>query len=177
MAAENMDDEIEIKLNDIEKLKLIEFYKENEILWNNDDPNRNNEIKKNAVKEKMFKSFDGGKFAILSLEKIFHSLRTSFTREFKKIKAGIEQKKKWTFYDAMLFLSSKTTDKKVEFNLKEKEILISFYANNPALWDHKHRDYRDRNLRKALYEKLLIEFVEGKFNEDDIRKEWHNLLT
>ena len=39
MAAENMDDEIEIKLNDIEKLKLIEFYKENEILWNNDDPN------------------------------------------------------------------------------------------------------------------------------------------
>ena len=44
MAAENMDDEIEIKLNDIEKLKLIEFYKENEILWNNDDPNRNNKI-------------------------------------------------------------------------------------------------------------------------------------
>ena len=133
MAAENMDDEIEIKLNDIEKLKLIEFYKENEILWNNDDPNRNNEIKKNAVKEKMFKSFDGGKFAILSLEKIFHSLRTSFTREFKKIKAGVEPKKKWTFYDVMLFLSSKTTDKKVEFNLEEKETLISFYSNNPAL--------------------------------------------
>ena len=52
MAAENMDDEIEIKLNDIEKLMLIEFYKENETLWNNDDPNRNNKIKKNAVKEK-----------------------------------------------------------------------------------------------------------------------------
>ena len=46
-----------------------------------------------------------------------------------------------------------------------------------GLRDHKHRYYRDRNLRKTLYEKLLIEFVEGKFNEDDIRKEWHNLLT
>ena len=44
IAAENMDDEIEIKLNDTEKLKLIEFYKENEILWNNDNPNRNNKI-------------------------------------------------------------------------------------------------------------------------------------
>ena len=132
MAPENMDDEIEIKLNDIEKLELIEFYKENKILWSNDDPNRDNKIKKKAVKEKMFKSFDG-KFAILSLEKTFHSLPTSVTREFKKIKAGIAPKKKWTFYDAMLFLSSKTTDKKVEFNLEEKETLISFYSNNPAL--------------------------------------------
>ena len=44
IAAENMNDEVEIKLNDTEKLKLIEFYKENEILWNNDDPNRNNKI-------------------------------------------------------------------------------------------------------------------------------------
>ena len=68
-----MDDEIEIKLNDTEKLKLIEFYKENEILWNNDDPNRKNKIKKNAVKEKMFKSFDG-KFAICSKNRIFISL-------------------------------------------------------------------------------------------------------
>ena len=44
IAAENMDDEVEIKLNDTEKLKLTEFYTENEILWNNDDPNRNNKI-------------------------------------------------------------------------------------------------------------------------------------
>ena len=110
MAAENMGDEIEIKLNDIEKLKLIEFYKDDELLWNNDDPNRNNKIKKNAVKEKMFKSFDG-KFSVLSREKTFHSLRTRFTREFKKIKVWIEAKKEWTFYNAMLFLSSKTTDK------------------------------------------------------------------
>ena len=105
------------------KLKLIEFYKENKILWNNDDPNRNNKIKKNTVKEKMFKSFNG-KFAILSLEKTFHSLQLSFTREFKKIKVGIEPKKKWTFCDAMLFLSSKTTNKKVEVDLEEKENLF-----------------------------------------------------
>ena len=46
MTAENMDDEIEIKLNDDEKLKLIEFYMEDETLWNNDHPNRNIQIKK-----------------------------------------------------------------------------------------------------------------------------------
>ena len=32
MTAENMGDEIEIKLNDDEKLKLIEFYMEDETL-------------------------------------------------------------------------------------------------------------------------------------------------
>ena len=88
-----MDDEVEIKLDNIEKLMFIEFYKENEILWNNEDPNRNNKIKKKVLKEKMFKSFNG-KFAVSSLEKTFHSLRMSFTREFKKIKAGIKPKKK-----------------------------------------------------------------------------------
>ena len=66
-----MDDEIEIKLNNIEKLKLIEFYKETVILWNNDNPNRNDKIKNKMVKEKMFKSFNS-KFVILSLGKIFH---------------------------------------------------------------------------------------------------------
>ena len=77
MTAESMDDEIEIKLNNIEKLKFIEFYKETVILWNNDNPNRNDKIKNKMVKEKMFKSFNS-KFVILSLGKIFHSLRTSF---------------------------------------------------------------------------------------------------
>ena len=59
MPAENMDDELEIKLNDDEKLKFVEFYEENEILWNNDDPNRNKRIKNYAVKEKMFELFGG----------------------------------------------------------------------------------------------------------------------
>ena len=35
--------------------------------------------------------------------------------------AEIEPIKKWTFYDAMLFLSSKTTDKKWNLILKEKK--------------------------------------------------------
>ena len=59
LPAENMDDELEIKLNDDEKLKFVEFYEENEILWNNDNPNRNKTIKNYAVKEKMFESFGG----------------------------------------------------------------------------------------------------------------------
>ena len=55
---------------------------------------------------KIFETFDGV-FAISLLEKTFHSLRASFTRELKKIKAGIQPRKKWTFYNDMLFLSSK----------------------------------------------------------------------
>ena len=69
----------------------------------------------------------------------------------------------------MLFLSSKHVDKEVEFNHEENETLISFFAGFPDQWDHKHRDYRDRNLQKALKEKSLTEFVERKFSEDDIK--------
>ena len=50
----------------------------------------------------------------------------------------------------MLFLSSKHVDKEVEFNHEENETLISFFAGFPDQWDHKHRDYQDRNLQKAL---------------------------
>ena len=62
----------------------------------------------------------------------------------------------------------------------KKKTLISFYADNPALWAYGITSIDIIEIViywKTLYEKLLIEFVEGKFNEDDIRKEWHNLLT
>ena len=60
-------DEIEINSNDDEKPNLVEFQKENEILWNNNVSKRNNE-KKDPVKENVFESFDG-KFAIFCLKK------------------------------------------------------------------------------------------------------------
>ena len=63
----------------------------------------------------------------------------------------------------MLFLSSNSTNKKVEFNLEETQMLISFYANNPALCDHKYTDCRDRNLRKAFYTRIWTIFDKISF--------------
>ena len=63
-------------------------------------------MKKNAVKEKIFESFSG-KFAISLLEQNFHSLRTSFVREFKKITARIEPKIIGLFTTACCFYHQK----------------------------------------------------------------------
>ncbi len=67
-------------------------------------------------------------------------------------------------------------EKKVNFELEEKEMLINFFNSNPSLWKHHFTEYRDRNLRDALYEKL-VELFDGKFLKEDIKREWHNLQT
>ena len=37
-------------------------------------------------------------------------------------------------------------------------------------------EYRDRNLREVLLDKLAVEF-HGKFTVADLKQQWHNLLT
>ena len=72
----------------------------------------------------------------------------------------------------MLFLSGNDPTQKVVFTSeererereREREILITFYEGNPALWNHGMVEYRDRNLRSALLQKLVLKFDE-KFSE------------
>ena len=45
---------------------------------------------------------------------------------------------------------------------------------HPSLWNHSTTDYRDRNLRDSLLEKLVDEF-DNKFKKEDIKQEWHSL--
>jgi hypothetical protein len=54
--------------------------------------------------------------------------------------------------------------------------LIEFYRENIALWNHHLVDYRDRNFREVLLDKLANE-LEGKFTIADIKQQWHNLVT
>ena len=61
----------------------------------------------------------------------------------------------------------------MKFDLEERETLINFFNSNPALWNHHLTKYRDWNLRDSLLEKLVEKF-RGKFNKDDIKREWHN---
>lgn len=57
----------------------------------------------NLKKERLFELFEG-KYSIEMLEKVFHTLRTCFLKEFKKYKEGMIPKKCWKFYTAMSFL-------------------------------------------------------------------------
>ena len=95
------------------------------------------------------------KFSIEILEKAFHALRTSFLREHKKYrKEGKLLNKGWKFYESMLFLKNESKTSKVAFTSEERKTLITFYQINPALWNHGMTEYRDRNIRRALIQKL-----------------------
>ena len=63
----------------------------------------------------------------------------------------------------------------MKFDLEEKE-KIDFFNLNSALWNHHLTEYRDRNLRDSLLEKLVEKF-HGEFKKEDIKREWHNLQT
>ena len=84
--------------------------------------------------------------------------------------------KGWKFYESMLFLKNEPKTNKVAFTSEERETLITFEQTNQALWSHGMIEYRDRNIRRALIQKLCKEF-DKKFTEDVIKKEWNVLLT
>ena len=95
---------------------LLEFYRENPILWNASHSQYRNHIEKNKAKEGLVKSL-GCRFPIQVLEQKFHSLRTSMRREVKcqleknndeQETAAKRPKRPWvhdrtsSFFDAML---------------------------------------------------------------------------
>lgn len=169
------EDQAKQKLSEEEKNELIKFYNENKSLWSSEVNFRNKE-EKAEVKEQLTKVFDG-KYTEAFLDKNFHALRTAFIRERKKYQQK-EPKKKWKFFDQLSFLTEEIdrVEKKVTFDMEEKEMLIDFFNSNPSLWNHHLTEYRDRNLRDSLYEKL-VQLFDGKFSKEDIKREWHNLQT
>ena len=86
---------------------------------------------------------------------MFHGLRASYLREHKKYKDGNLPKKTWKFYESMLFLSENGPMQKAVFTTEEREILITVYEANPALWNHGMVEYCDRNLSRAFLQKLV----------------------
>ena len=140
----------EQKLTDAEKVKLLAFYKENNELWVTQGITRSQKAKK---KEELVEEFEG-KFSIEILEKAFHSLKANFLREYKKYeKGGKVPNKPWKFYDNMLFLKEEPKNPRVSFTTEERETLITFYHTK------------------------LCDELDGKFTEEDIKKEWNSLLT
>ena len=102
-----MADEQKKKLSEEEKNTLIGFYEINKPLWSSDSKFKDKE-QKGATRDEMVKLFDQT-YSADFLEKTFHTLRTAFIREHKKIAAGQDpNKKKWKFYEKLKFLKSET---------------------------------------------------------------------
>uniref|UniRef100_A0A7M5WWF9 MADF domain-containing protein n=1 Tax=Clytia hemisphaerica TaxID=252671 RepID=A0A7M5WWF9_9CNID len=123
------------KLNDEEKRTLINFYKENPILWER-LPYQKSKTEKAALRQKMVDLFDGQHTAEV-LERAFLILRTSMLREVKLSRSGINQwQRKWRFYDDMLFLKDVLLKgKKRHSDFEEQDLLrmIEFYRENNIL--------------------------------------------
>ena len=85
------------------------------------------------------------------LDRNFHALRTTFNRESRKYKDKAP-KKKWKLFDKLSFLTEQLekAEKKVKFDLEERQILIDFFNSNPALWNHHLTEYRDRKLKRLF---------------------------
>jgi len=111
------------------------------------------------------------------LDKTFHALRTAYVRELRKYKDK-SPKKKWKFFDDLEFLKDELEKppKRNVFAVDEKETLIDSFKSHPALWNHHHADYRDRNLRDSLLDKVSEQFDE-KFSKEELKQEWHSLQT
>ena len=115
---------------------MVGFYEINKPLGSSDSKFKDKE-EKGATREEMAKLFDQTHSAYF-LEKTFHTLRTAFIREHKKIAAGQDpSKKKWKFYEKLEFLKEVIDKpKKPQFNVSERELLIDFFKSHPSLWNH-----------------------------------------
>ena len=56
-----------------------------------------------------------------------------------------------------------TPKKKLNFEANDVEMLIDYYQSNPSLWNHNLGEYRDRDLRDILLEKLVDE-LDNRYN-------------
>lgn len=86
-------------------------------------------------------------------------------------------KKQWKFCTALEFMKKDIEEdlkEKVEMTDEEKSSLIEFYKNSPQLWDPSLREYRDRDQRRALLEKLSLEY-QNKYHIKTISETWQKL--
>ena len=135
-----MTDEQKKKLSEEEKNTLIGFYKINKLLWSSDSKFKDKE-EKGAARDKIVKLSDQT-YSADFLEKTFHTVRTAFIQEHKKIAAGQDpNKKKWKFNEKLEFLEEEIDKpKKPQFNVDERELLIDFFKSHSSLWNHNTDD-------------------------------------
>lgn len=158
------------------KLQVITDLKNNPGVWDSRLAEYTNKVKRqetlDAIANKSNKTIE-------DIKKLIHSLRTSMTREVKRMVKDCTYKSKWPFYSSMAFMIDEILrslqDKEVpKWTDSENDTLINFFKEHPLLWDHKNKEYKDRCKRSAILEKL-VELLERKKSVEDCRKQWHSL--
>ena len=163
------------KLTDTVKKELILAVKDCPALWNTSlaiYKDKQRKIEDTQVLANRFR------MSVEEIKKLFHSLRTSMTREIKRMRENEGFVSRWKFFKDMEFLKEeiiKSIDDKngKEWDDQEVETLIDFYKENSFLWNHHLEQYKNRNLRDVTLNKLL-DILSGRTVED-IKNQWHSL--
>ncbi|CAB3994470.1 Hypothetical predicted protein [Paramuricea clavata] len=77
-----------------------------------------------------------------------------------------------SYMKAEILQAAKAKEEK-EWNDEENEIIIQFFKENEAMWNHNIPSYKDRNLREYNYQNLS-EMLPSR-SHDEIKKQWHVL--
>ena len=146
----------ERKLTNNQKKELILALKDSPSLWNTSLLAYKDYSKKVEETQMLSLRFN---VSVAELKKFLHSLRTSMTREVKRVQADSSYVSRWKFYKDLEFLRSeiiKSLDgkKEKEWNDGHIDTLIDFYQENELWWNHTLQDYKDRNLKAAALSKL-----------------------
>jgi hypothetical protein len=145
------------KLSEEQKFKLFKKLEEFPCLWNTSICAYKDKAKRQKATDELCQMFS---IIPASLKRVLHSTRTALMREIKKEQEGNKTKSKWKFMEVLSFMkaeilqSAKAKEEK-EWSDKENEILIQFYKENDALWNHKLSSYKDRNLKEYNYQSLV----------------------
>ena len=75
---------------------------------------------------------------------------------------------------AHLFSSLKIAETEVKLSNEEKNILITFYIENPALWSSNDKHFKKKVQRSLIKVKLVTLFAE-KYTEDVLGNTFHSL--
>ena len=165
------------RLTDSLKTEIILAFKDFPSLWNTSLAIYKDKQKKTEDTQVLASRF---RMPVDELKKLLHSLRTSMTREIKRMRENKGFVSRWKFFKDMEYLKDeivKSIDEKQgkEWDDMEVETLIDFYKQHTFLWDHHTEQYKDRNLRDVTLNKLL-DMLSGRTIED-IKSQWHSLKT
>lgn len=157
---------------------LIEFYKKNRVLWDKNCQVTKTKMNKvlSPLQAKLQKASPPR--SLNDIKKRWHGLRSMALRYMKK-STSQQENIKWVYWSDLSFLRETVTagrmESEMEWSDQEIETLIAFYQGNESLWNHNNPQYHQDNNKDLLYD-MLMKDLEDKYDTDDIKKKWKELV-
>ena len=144
------------RLDKNQRLRLIEFYSRNPVLWDTSIKlsRKSFQEQRDDAMSKLEEAFSCCNFSSAELVAVWKSLRASMLREVKKENESDDYRSQWKFYKPMLFIKpalDRLNNRAAEWSDQERRAVINFFQQHPPLWNHKLKDYHDKQRRQVRF--------------------------